>query len=628
MKKLALIAALCAMPLYAAAQSSPGLIPGQTPTAAQWNSYFAAKQDYVGSGPVSGPGSSVVGDEACFNSTSGSLLKDCGVPYTIKASQYASLALADSAAVTANACLGIDQAYSISGNLTLNAPCVTDSGFVLTISNGVTLTFAHPFYAPATSKVFANANGGSAGLIAFSNQEVCHPEWWGAQQGNGVFDDTPYIQASFAACPITQLMMADYYIQSSLVLSTSHRILRGIEPEYTGAGSATRIIFASATGDAILAGLASNPGSVSSYPTEIHLSNFHLTRNTAVTVGGGVGVQAAPAGIRLQYLQHSSVDHIWSIESSQSLVMGALVYSFVDDFVGFRTVSGTNVSNDPYACITYDGSFSVGFAGGNASVYVNRSNCSVGGSPTLTASYGVYTYQGWSDFFITDLETATIQYGMYLQGTSAANTGTQNFHAIRPILDSASISALYITGGGQFSTVNVIDGYFANSASSNQNAIVLSGENGMTSIIGGTLLGNGGTGDVGVYCTGSSVGLRLSGLIIRQSHQPVEINGCSNVVMEPQIFGPTIGSANGAVYVTGTNSRLTIRPFVTGGGGVFNYGINLSGTGTTGSTVDPSAIDPQALQSNSAAFKVYYNGGSISTAGSFGTNNWLMGNPN
>lgn len=36
----------------ALAQSSPGLVTGQVPTAAQWNSYFAAKQDYLGFTPL------------------------------------------------------------------------------------------------------------------------------------------------------------------------------------------------------------------------------------------------------------------------------------------------------------------------------------------------------------------------------------------------------------------------------------------------------------------------------------------------------------------------------------------------------------------------------------------------
>lgn len=41
------IVCLCAISL-ALAQSTPNLITGQVPTAAQWNSYFAAKQDVIG----------------------------------------------------------------------------------------------------------------------------------------------------------------------------------------------------------------------------------------------------------------------------------------------------------------------------------------------------------------------------------------------------------------------------------------------------------------------------------------------------------------------------------------------------------------------------------------------------
>lgn len=36
----------------ALAQSTPGLVPGQVPTPAQWNSYFGAKQDYLGVPPI------------------------------------------------------------------------------------------------------------------------------------------------------------------------------------------------------------------------------------------------------------------------------------------------------------------------------------------------------------------------------------------------------------------------------------------------------------------------------------------------------------------------------------------------------------------------------------------------
>lgn len=57
---LGLALALCA-PLMALAQTSPGLVYGQVPTAAQWNSYFAAKQDYSAAAVV-GPGTATAGN--------------------------------------------------------------------------------------------------------------------------------------------------------------------------------------------------------------------------------------------------------------------------------------------------------------------------------------------------------------------------------------------------------------------------------------------------------------------------------------------------------------------------------------------------------------------------------------
>lgn len=54
-------AILPALATAAAAQSSPGLVTGQVPTAAQWNSYFAAKQDLLGFTPLSTAGGVMTG---------------------------------------------------------------------------------------------------------------------------------------------------------------------------------------------------------------------------------------------------------------------------------------------------------------------------------------------------------------------------------------------------------------------------------------------------------------------------------------------------------------------------------------------------------------------------------------
>ncbi len=52
-------------PALAQAQGSPGFVYGQVPTAAQWNSYFAAKQDYSAAA-VTGPGAATPGNMAVW----------------------------------------------------------------------------------------------------------------------------------------------------------------------------------------------------------------------------------------------------------------------------------------------------------------------------------------------------------------------------------------------------------------------------------------------------------------------------------------------------------------------------------------------------------------------------------
>jgi len=60
MKRLLIALAVALFAGPALAQSSPGLVNGQTPTAAQWNAYFAAKQDFA-TGVITGPSSATPG---------------------------------------------------------------------------------------------------------------------------------------------------------------------------------------------------------------------------------------------------------------------------------------------------------------------------------------------------------------------------------------------------------------------------------------------------------------------------------------------------------------------------------------------------------------------------------------
>jgi hypothetical protein len=64
------IAAACALASSANAQSSPNLSYGQVPTASQWNSYFAAKQDTLGYTPLNQAGGTMLGKLTTFPPTS------------------------------------------------------------------------------------------------------------------------------------------------------------------------------------------------------------------------------------------------------------------------------------------------------------------------------------------------------------------------------------------------------------------------------------------------------------------------------------------------------------------------------------------------------------------------------
>lgn len=77
MKRLILALALLLAPFAAHAQSSPGLSYGQVPTAGQWNSYFAAKQDY-NANTLTGSGTS--GHVAVWSGVTGRLQDGGALP--------------------------------------------------------------------------------------------------------------------------------------------------------------------------------------------------------------------------------------------------------------------------------------------------------------------------------------------------------------------------------------------------------------------------------------------------------------------------------------------------------------------------------------------------------------------
>lgn len=204
-----------------------------------------------GSGNVTGPSSSTDSDIVLFDGTSGEMIKDSGhaigdfllkannlsdvanattaldnllpsqtgnsgkalvtngtaaswqtvaggTPPEIYLSNYASLALADAAAVTANAVLVINQDTVISATISVTSP-VRVAGGRFKIATSQVLTLAAGIEAPLT-KIFI-PNSGVIGTVQLTTAtKSAWPEWWGALGGTAGNDDGPGINSAITAC--------------------------------------------------------------------------------------------------------------------------------------------------------------------------------------------------------------------------------------------------------------------------------------------------------------------------------------------------------------------------------------------------------------------------------------------
>jgi hypothetical protein len=143
MKKLLLTTtAVLFLDCQAFSQSSPGLSYGQIPTAGQWNSYFAAKQDYLGFTP--------------FNPSGGTITGNLSVEGQLQAS-ISSTPTAICGGTGVNAVLvGTNQSGVITAGGTASAICT------ITFSPALTATPSACVISPANSTAAAAASGSGA----------------------------------------------------------------------------------------------------------------------------------------------------------------------------------------------------------------------------------------------------------------------------------------------------------------------------------------------------------------------------------------------------------------------------------------------------------------------------------
>ncbi|SFR81689.1 hypothetical protein [Sphingomonas jatrophae] len=437
------------------------------------------------------------------------------------------------------------------------------------------------------------------------------PEWFGAIPNNGAVDCAPAIEACYALCPVTQLSQADYFNKRTLRLAQSWRTVQGVQGEAAEQGQGTRIVLSQqAPGvqrdDIVLIGTFEQPShDHSRYPREIHIRNVTLIRDGDPAPHPSGDLRRSPAGLRIAHVERVTARDVISRESCLGFYIGGIVYSKLDDCLSIRTRSSATRANDIYAGFFLDGRISFGFAGGNASLYMNRC-LAVGQGSGGKGSAGLIAQGAFVDSFIDQFESAGIASGMIFDAAGFRNPGqTVDLHIRNAILDGCSGTGISIdldmTSGA---SIEILDLYIYAAGAGGDRGVAIFDGAGLVTMTGGQIHGDFRNGSVWLSRTR---GVRLQGTKLHQASKPVVVTEASGLVLEPQINN--VGKTSPEFAITcGALVRSIVRPVVIGAGGPsFRGGISL-GPGSRHCHVDPTAVDPDSFGPPNPANKVWFNG--------------------
>ena len=163
--RLALGCALALIPTMAPGQTSPGLATGQVPTAAQWNSFFIAKQDFLGFAPLNP--SSLVGTSP-ITATAGSGVVTISInPNPTFATSVTTPIIIQNGSSSGTLTL---QPSAAAGNWTLTFPTGAGSSGQLLSTNGAGVT---SWTSAATGTVTSVTCGSSLTGGTFTTSGTC-----------------------------------------------------------------------------------------------------------------------------------------------------------------------------------------------------------------------------------------------------------------------------------------------------------------------------------------------------------------------------------------------------------------------------------------------------------------------
>jgi hypothetical protein len=432
------------------------------------------------------------------------------------------------------------------------------------------------------------------------------PEWFGARPGDPQADCADAIEACYALCPVTELAPADYFIRRTLRFSQNAKAVRGT----TCYGQQTRVVLAgTAPGagsvDILFVGTAAHSGPEDTLTSEIEIANLALVREAPCVPPASGEIDRYPAGLRASYLLRCTFRGITSLESSVGFHIGGVVYTKFFDCFARRTRAGTHAAGDRWIGYYLNGHVSFGYAGGNASLYMDR--CLVAdqhGShvdPTGLLATGAFV-----DSFIDRFESARIDTGMaFLVDGARGWSQTIDLHIHNPVLDGCGKYGIDLSLDATSScAIEITDPYIASAGPRGDRGILVHDGAGVVTITGGQIHGHFEGGSLYIHRTRA---VTVQGLKIENGVRPVVVGEAGNLVLEPQINNYMATSTQFAISCD-TLSRSILRPVVVGAAApAFRGGISL-GPGCHHCHIDGTGIDPGCFITPDPRYKLWFAG--------------------
>lgn len=454
-----------------------------------------------------------------------------------------------------------------------------------------------------------------------------YPEWFGAvpnsNSGSIPVNNLAAMQACLTLCPVSNFAPKDYWISDTFKVNVQYRTVAGaVIPDGYNTGTGTRILCTDTTKNVIQVGPDSAPGSTSLYYRNITVKNLCARWASALTPPAPGSESSAVKAWLVQYVLNCHIQDCAAWEPIIGFYFYGAVYTKVDDCTVFRSTAFGG-GNDFFRGFWPQGAPAV-LAGGNPSLYLNRCNVAVGGSPALLSPTGLYINADFSDIFVDDFETANVANGIRVDGSGSSNAyGKLDLHLRNCIFDQCNGNGITISALNATSMVTITGGYAQiNDTGAGSCGIWISGSvnQGSVSIGGGLQLLSGvGITNKGIYISQQSNVKVDSTVIIEDFYKPVEIDGGSvNCQIAATINNPNTGNGGSAAIAINGAERISISCSVDAKNSAFGQGLFSVGTGLDKSSIDPTLFDPAAI-SGGAANKVQINSVQITAPGYYTT---------